>query len=132
MEENKNNNKELQSITEHFKKVALDCQDVEFIDMVQRTLVEANNNVEKMEECARINSIFMKNGHNCIIKFLTAPHNTNELVFERSYIYPDICDYDVRRLMDNEFINEIVKMGYSYDENKSTLESLNFIKIFHI
>ena len=108
-----NNNEELESITEQFKKAALDSQDVEFIDMVERNLVKANDNVEKVEECAQIATIFMKKGHNCIKKFLTEYHNSNVVVFERIYIYPDVCDYDVGSLMDCDFINEIAQIAHA-------------------
>ncbi len=49
-----NNNEELESITEQFKKAALDSQDVEFIDMVQRNLVKANDNVEKWKNVRKL------------------------------------------------------------------------------
>ncbi len=71
----------------------------------------------------------MKKGHNCIKKFLTEYHNSNVVVFERIYIYPDVCDYDVRSLMDCDFINEIAQIGYHYDDKDSTVESLRFTKI---
>ncbi len=110
------------------KSTHINEEDKVFFDMAHRILDKANQDKLKANEYARIDLIFMKEGHNCIKKFLIEHHNSNEVVFNRSYIYPDICDYDVRRLMDCDFINEVAKMGYSYDEKSSTSEAIKFIR----
>ena len=110
------------------KSTHINEEDKVFFDMAHRILDKANQDKLKANEYARIDLIFMTEGHNCIKKFLTEHHNSNEVVFNRSYIYPDICDYDVRRLMDWDFINEVAKMGYSYDEKSSTSELIKLIR----
>ena len=110
------------------KSTHINDEDKDFFDMAHRILDKANQDILKANEYARIDLIFMKEGHNCIKKFLTEHHNSNEVVFNRSYIYPNICVYDVRKLMDCDFINEVAKMGYSYDEKSSTSEAIKLIR----
>ena len=105
----------------------MDSEDKKLFDMVGDVLIKAQKNVTEIDEDCRIALIFEKNGRSCIKQFLSMPHHSKNVSFERSRIYEGSCKYNIRCLMDNDFINEIAELGYFYDSNHSTSEVLSFL-----
>ncbi len=102
--------------------------DKDFLNMAHKIIDKADENVIQMNEDARIAIIFEKNGHECIKQFLLNHLSSECVMFERNEIYPNECNYDLRKLMDGEYLNEIATIGYTYDYENSTSDSLRFIK----
>ena len=104
----------------------MESKEKEFLEMVEHGLIKARENVAEKNEDCRTALIFMEKGKSKIKQFLSMPHQSKNVSFERSRIYEGSCNFDLRCLMDNDFINEVVDTGYSYDIEHSTSEVLEF------
>lgn len=107
----------------------MESEEKEFFNMINQGLAKARENVEKTNKDCQIALKFMKKGKTEIKQFLSLPHHSKRVSFERSRIHEGTYNYNIRCLMDNDFISEIADMGYSYDCEHSTSKVLVFINL---
>lgn len=103
--------------------------DNEIIKETWRILHGLHEKDEKMQVAARIATLFMEKFKPTLLEHIEKHKGDVSIYFKRDAIISDECDYDMRRNMDNETINEITKQGYLYDKQNSTNRELVFNKV---
>lgn len=82
----------------------------------------------QLNEEARIAIIFEKFFRTSFMQCLEKYAYTDELLFCREYIVKEACNFDIRRCMSDDFIDEAAKKGFEYRQDLSKPDVLIFQK----
>lgn len=102
--------------------------DKDFTKFVNKCLKNADKDVMEKNKNARIALKFEREFKSFLIKRINDTQGAKTVTIKRYEFIDEICNYDIRKCMDNDTINDIAIMGYQYHQEQSSDETLILIK----
>ena len=103
-------------------------EDKEFMQFMQTGIDEFCNQINGIDEIARIELIFLKEFRPKLMIFLDE-NKEEKVYFTREMVTLEECNYDLRREMCNDLISDVLHKGYKYISEESTSSQLVFERI---
>lgn len=102
--------------------------DKDFTEFINKCLENADKDIEEMNESAGIALLFDREFKSFLIKRIKETQGAKTVSIKRCDFIDETCNYDIRKCMDDDTVNDIAILGYQYQQEQSCDGTLIFIK----